>query len=99
MIILRTFSDNIRNQKRLLNDILTDYIKRERKAKKKKEILNKLKDIANDPKKLKKGAIITGLSALGTGTVIAGSISEGKRIKRKIDERRDNEKVKKSISE
>ena len=86
MIIIRTFSDNtIAKHRKLLNDILTDYMKRERKAKKKKEILNNLK----------KGAIIAGLS----GTVIAGSISGGKRIKRKIDERRDNEKVKKSISE
>jgi len=93
MIILRTFSDNTTGkQRKLLNDILTDYMKRERKAKKKKEIINNLKDIANDPKKL---AIIAGLS----GTVIAGSISGGKRIKRKIDERRNNEKVKKSISE
>lgn len=103
MIILRLYSDkenyDLGKHRKLLNDVLTSYMKGERRSKKKKEIIGRIKDITNDPEKLKKGAIIAGLSTLGAGTVIAGSISGRKRIKRKIDEDRSNEKVKRSISE
>ena len=55
MIIIRTFSDNATGkQRKLLNDILTDYMKREKRSSKKKEDIGRIKDITNDPTKLKK---------------------------------------------
>ncbi len=103
MIILRLYSDkenyDLGKHRKLLNDVLTSYMKGERRSKKKKEVIGKIKDITNDSEKLKKIALATGLTTLGTGAIITGSVIGGKKLKKKIDEDRSNEKVKKSICE
>lgn len=101
MIILRTrtFSDNtITRQRKLLNDILTDYVKKEKRSNKKKEIINKIKDIANDPRKLKKGLKVAGIGTLSAGTIIGGSAIVGKKLKKKTDSERSNKKIKDQIA-
>lgn len=87
MIILlkKTFSSRSE-----LNDLLIDYIKEEKRQKRKKETLYKLRDFINDPKKV-------GLSLLGTGAAVTAGIVGGKKLKKKINEKRSNERVKKSI--
>lgn len=60
------------------------------------ENTNKVKSIVSDPK-FKKGAKIAGLATLGAG-VITGSTLGGIKLKKKIDEKRKNEKIKNSIA-
>ncbi len=61
------------------------------------KVVGKTKEITSNPK-FKKNAKIAGLATLGTG-LTAGAIVGGVKLKKKIDEKRDNEKIKKSISE
>lgn len=99
MIIIRTFSDNATGkQRKLLNDILTDYMKREKRSGRKKEIIGRIKDITNDPTKLKKGLKVAGIGTLGAGTVIGGSVVAGKKLKKKTDCDRSNKKIKDRIA-
>lgn len=99
MIIIRTFSDNTtEKQRKLLNDILTDYMKREKKSGKKKEVIGRIKDITNDPTKLKKSLKIARIGTLGAGTVIGGSVVAGKKLKKKTDCDRSNKKIKDQIA-
>ena len=99
MIIIRTFSDNSTGkQRKLLNDILTDYIKREKRSGKKKEVIGRIKDITNDPTKLKKGLKVAGIGTLGAGTVIGGSVVVGKKLKKKVDRNKSNNRIKNQIA-
>ena len=99
MIIIRTFSDNATGkQRKLLNDILTDYMKREKRSGKKKEIIGRIKDITNDPTKLKKGLKVAGIGTLGAGTVIGGSVLVGKKLKKKVDRDKSNNRIKNQIA-
>lgn len=59
--------------------------------------ISKTKSIIKNPK-FKKGAKIAGLATLGTAAT-AGLIAGGIKLKRKIDEKKSNEKMKKSILE
>lgn len=58
---------------------------------------DKVKSIMSDPK-FKKGAKIAGLTAIGAG-LTAGAIAGGIKIKKNIDRKRSNEKMKRSIME
>ena len=98
MIIIRTFSDNATGkQRKLLNDILTDYIKKEKRSGKKKEIIGRIKDIINNSTRLKKGLKVAGIGTLGAGTVIGGSVVAGKKLKKKTDQDKSNSKIKDQI--
>ena len=76
----------LRDKKATLNKILN-----------REKSIDKIKDLLDSPK-FKKGAKTAGLITLGTG-IGAGLTAGGIKLKNKIDEKRDNEKMKKSISE
>ena len=81
-----------------------DRIEKEKELRRKEKKLErlthpkseKIKSIMSDPK-FKKGAKIAGLATLGAG-VTTGAILGGIKLKKKIDEKRSNEKIKNAIA-
>ena len=61
------------------------------------KVVEKTKEITSNPK-FKKNAKIVGLATLGTG-LTAGTIIGGIKLKKKIDEKKKNEAIKKQVAD
>lgn len=107
MIILKTkdftnTSDNKETSKwrDLMGKVLKDSIKEDKRSRRKKEFIDKIKDAESVVlEKIKKNPVKSGIIGLGSAGLGTATVIGGRKLKKKHSQEKSNERVKKSITE